>query len=208
VAPEVIERRIYLTRGQKVMLDSDLAGLYGVETRTLNQAAKRNSSRFPADFMFQLTREEAEVALRSQIVILKRGEHRKFLPFAFTEQGIAMLSSVLHSERAVQVNIAIMRAFVKLREMMASHRDLAAKLDALEQKYDAHFRVVFDAIRNLMEPAAKPRRRIGFVTATPAASDGSAPGGPAARKAGQMRRRLARAGYKVKTTHRDIVKTA
>ncbi|MGD0014161.1 MAG: ORF6N domain-containing protein [Bryobacteraceae bacterium] len=207
MAPEVIERRIYLIRGQKVMLDSDLAELYGVETKHLNQAVKRHARRFPLDFMFRLTLQEATLCSRSRFVTLKKGQNVKYAPYAFTEQGVAMLSSVLNSDRAVQVNIAIMRAFVKLRELMASHRDLAAKLYALEQKYDAQFRVVFDAIRKLMEPAAKPRRRIGFVTATPAASDGSVPAGPAARKTGQMRR-LARAGYKVKTTHRDIVKTA
>lgn len=159
---EQIERKIYLIRGHKVMLDSDLADLYEVPVKVLNQAVKRNINRFPEDFMFQLTKEEE--SLRSQLVTLKngRGHHRKYLPFAFTEQGVAMLSSVLNSERAVQVNITIMRAFVKLREMIASHKDLAKRLDALEKKYDAQFKVVFDAIRQLMEPPKTKRRRIGF----------------------------------------------
>jgi hypothetical protein len=160
---EQIERKIYLIRGHKVMFDSDLADLYEVPVKVLNQAVKRNINRFPEDFMFQLTKEEE--SLRSQIVTLKngRGHHRKYLPFAFTEQGVAMLSSVLHSERAVQVNIAIMRAFVKLREMISSHKDLAKRLNAIEKKYDAQFKVVFDAIRQLMEPPKTNRRRIGFL---------------------------------------------
>jgi ORF6N domain len=159
---EQIERKIYLVRGHKVMFDSDLADLYEVPVRVLNQAVKRNINRFPEDFMFQLTKEEE--SLRSQIVTLNkgRGHHRKYLPYAFTEQGVAMLSSVLNSERAVQVNIAIMRAFVKLREMIVSHKDLAKQLNALEKKYDAQFKVVFDAIRELMTPPDKPRRRIGY----------------------------------------------
>lgn len=147
------------------MLDSALADLYGVPAFRLNEQVKRNIKRFPLDFMFQLTSEEA-ASLRSQIAILKergRGKHRKYLPYAFTEQGVAMLSSVLRSERAIQVNVAIMRAFVKLRKILASHRDLAEKLEALERKYDARFRVVFDAIRKLMEPPEPPpSRRIGF----------------------------------------------
>ena len=158
-----IERRIYLIRGQKVMLDSDLAELYGVSTSSLNQAARRNIERFPEDFAFQLTREEYE-PLRSQSVILKagRGQHRKYLPLAFTEQGVAMLSSVLRSERAVKVNSAIMRTFVRLRELLQSNDDLARKLEALENKYDAQFRVVFEAIRQLMSADETPKRRIGF----------------------------------------------
>jgi hypothetical protein len=145
------------------MLDSDLAALYGVETRTLIQAVRRNISRFPSDFMFQLNFQDV-AALRSQIVTLKkgRGEHRKYAPYVFTENGVAMLSSVLNSERAVQVNIAIMRVFVKLREMIASHKDLAKRLDELEGKYDAQFKAVFDAIRELMRPPEKPKRKIGF----------------------------------------------
>jgi len=160
---ERIEKRIIMLRGQKVMLDSDLAQLYEVPVSALNQAIKRNITRFPEDFMFQLTENEHE-SLRSQFVILEvgRGRHRKYLPYAFTEQGVAMLSSVLHSERAVQVNIAIMRTFVHLRGIISTHKDLALKLDALEQKYDAQFRVVFDAIRALMEPSPGMKRRIGF----------------------------------------------
>jgi phage regulator Rha-like protein len=146
------------------MLDSDLAELYGVEIRVLNQAVKRNIKRFPSDFMFQLNEEESE-SLRSQFVTLKkgRGQHRKYLPYAFTEQGVAMLSSVLKSEKAIEVNILIMRAFVKLREMIASNKDLAKRLDELEQKYDAQFKIVFDAIRQLMVPPEPRRKRIGFV---------------------------------------------
>lgn len=144
------------------MLDANLAELYGVTTGALNQAIKRNAERFPEDFMFQLTAEEYN-SLISQIAISKpgRGGRRK-LPYAFTEQGVAMLSSVLNSERAIQVNIAIMRAFVLLRRMLLSHEDLARKVDALEKKYDTQFKVVFDAIRALMEPPKPPRRRIGF----------------------------------------------
>ncbi len=158
-----IERRIVLVRGHNVMLDSDLARLYGVPPKVLNQAVKRNRNRFPVDFMFQLTAEEYK-ALRSQIVTLEpgRGQHRKYAPHVFTEQGVAMLSSVLHSERAVQVNISIMRTFVRLRELMSTHKDLARRLDALERQYDAQFRSVFDAIRKLMEPPRRPARRIGF----------------------------------------------
>lgn len=142
------------------MLDSDLAALYQVETRALNQAVKRNRDRFPADFMFQLNREEVEF-LRSQIVILETGsgKHTKYLPFAFTEQGVAMLSSILKSTRAVHVNIEIMRAFVRVREMIQSNSDLAKKLARLEEKYDAQFRVVFKAIRQMMGlgvPAHRP----------------------------------------------------
>ena len=163
VPVERIEKMILVIRDQKVMLDSDLAELYEVETRVLNQAVKRNLDRFPSDFMFQLSEEEASF-LRSQIVTLKtgRGRHRKYLPYVFTEQGVAMLSSVLNSPCAVQVNIEIMRAFVKLREMLASHKELAKKLEALERKYDKQFQVVFDAIRQLMLPPDKPKRKIGF----------------------------------------------
>jgi hypothetical protein len=164
IGEEDISRRILSIRGQRVMLDADLAELYGVPTKVFNQAVKRNAERFPGDFMFQITREEAE-SLRSQIVTLKkvgRGMHRKYFPFAFTEQGVAMLSGVLSSPRAVQVNIAIMRAFVWMRQMLVSHEEFARKLDALERKYDHQFRVVFDAIRALMEPPKRPGRRIGF----------------------------------------------
>jgi hypothetical protein len=163
IPPERIERAILILRGHKVMLDSELAALYSVGTKALNQAVSRNIERFPEDFMFRLTEEEA-TRLRSQIVTLKtgRGHHRKYLPYAFTEQGVAMLSSVLRSPRAVQVNIEIMRAFVRLRELIATNRDLARRLDHLEKKYDSQFKVVFDAIRELMAPPEKPRRSIGF----------------------------------------------
>ena len=161
-----IERRIYLLRGLRVILDADLAKMYGVPTKSLNLAVKRNGDRFPDDFMFQLTAEEAD-ALRFQIETSKpaRGG-RRYLPYAFTEQGVAMLSSVLRSTRAVQVNIAIMRAFVRLRELLSTHADLARKLAAMERKYDSQFKVVFDAIRQLMTPPPPPpdppRPRIGF----------------------------------------------
>jgi hypothetical protein len=160
---EKIERLILLVRGEKVMLDSDLAALYGVQTRVLLQAVRRNRTRFPDDFMFQLSAEEHQL-LRSQIVILKpgRGRHRKYLPYVFTEQGVAMLSSVLNSPRAIQVNIEIMRAFVRLRQILATHADLARKLDELERKYDAKFRMVFDAIRQLMTPPTSRTKRIGY----------------------------------------------
>jgi hypothetical protein len=163
VPAEIIDRKIYWIRGHKVMLDRDLADLYGVKTFNLNKAVKRNIDRFPQDFMFQLTKEEAG-SLRFQIGMSKVGGRggRRYLPYAFTEQGVAMLSSVLNSERAVKVNIEIMRAFVRLRQMLASNAELARKLDALEKKYDAQFRVVFDAIRELMKPPAPPRRKIGF----------------------------------------------
>jgi len=163
---ERITRAILLIRGQKVMLDEALAALYEVEVKVLNQAVGRNAGRFPADFMFQLTAEESAF-LRSQFVTLKTGSgrHRKYLPYAFTEQGVAMLSSVLRSARAVRVNIEIMRAFVQLRQMLSSNADLARKLAALEKKYDAQFKVVFDAIRELMAPPEPPRKKpIGFTS--------------------------------------------
>jgi hypothetical protein len=163
VPAERIESHILLIRDHKVMLDEDLAALYEVEVKVLNQAVKRNTERFPEDFMFQLTAEEA-ARLRSQSVTLKtgRGQHRKYVPYAFTEQGVAMLSSVLLSKRAVHVNVEIMRAFVRLRRMLATHDDLARKLDALEKKYDAQFKAVFDAIRQLMTSPEPKRRQIGF----------------------------------------------
>src|SRR5262249_131171 len=145
------------------MLDADLVELYGVETRVLLQAVGRNQKRFPKDFMFQLSKEEYEL-LRSQFVISKMGRgSRRYLPYAFTEQGVPMLSSVLRSERAVQVNIEIMRAFVRLREMIATHKDLARKLEALEKKYNAQFNVVFEAIRERMTPPEPKKRKIGFL---------------------------------------------
>ena len=159
---ERIETRIFLLRRQKVMLSTDLAELYGVEPRALVQAVKRNIERFPGDFMFQLSAPEFE-NLKSQFVISSWGGLRRAVPYAFTEQGVAMLSSVLHSKRAVRVNIEIMRAFVRLRQMLASNANLARKLATLEKKYDAQFRVVFDAIRELMTPPEpKKKRPIGF----------------------------------------------
>ena len=161
---ERIENSIYYLRGEKVMLDVDLAKLYGVPTKVLNQAVKRQANRFPVDFMFQLSADE-EAALRSQTVTSKQGRGgRRYPPYAFTEQGVAMLSSVLNSERAVLVNIEIMRAFVRLRQMLASNEELARKLATMEKKYDAQFKVVFDAIRQLMQPPAPKRRPIGFQT--------------------------------------------
>ena len=166
VPVEMIEKKIYLIRGHKVMLDSDLAELYGVATKVLLQAVKRNLNRFPEDFMFLLKYQDV-AALRSQIVTLKkgRGEHRKYLPYVFTEQGVAMLSSVLNSERAVQVNIAIMRAFVKLREMLSTNKELALKLAQLERKMEKHdeeIKLIFDAIRQLMKPPETKTKKIGF----------------------------------------------
>jgi hypothetical protein len=161
-----VERMILLVRGRKVMVDTDLAALYGVETGALNQAVKRNRARFPKDFMFTLTRREGQRlrSLRSQFVILKRGAHLKYAPYAFTEQGVAMLASVLKSERAIAVNIAIMRAFVHLRQILTAHRNLARRLSELERTYDGKFAVVFDAIRQLMaEPPYERRPRIGFI---------------------------------------------
>ena len=157
------------------MLDADLADLYGVETRVLIQAVKRNANRFPADFMFLLSEDEAK-SLTSQSVISKKGRGgRRYLPFVFTEQGVAMLSSVLNSERAVEINIQIMRAFVRLREMIASNKDLARKLDALERKlesHDVHIRSLFEAIRQLMAPPAPKKRKIGFLVEERAARYG------------------------------------
>ena len=160
---ERIERAILVLRGQKVMLDSDLAVMYGVGTRELVQATKRNPERFPSDFVFQLTPQEVSV-LKSQIVISKptgRGGRRS-APYAFTEQGVAMRSSVIRSSRAVRVNVEIMRTFVRLRRMLQANADLARKLEELEKRYDAQFRVVFDAIRELMAPPVKQKKRIGF----------------------------------------------
>ena len=191
ISPEAIAPMVHWLRHEKIMLDSDLAELYGVPTKVLNQAVKRNVDRFPADFMFQITDEEAEglkcqtgilkgapsgdnrsqsvtgsevQPSRSQIVTLKRGQNIKYLPYAFTEQGVAMLSSVLRSQRAVEVNIAIMRTFVQLRRLMDSNRDLAQKIGEMEDKYDGQFRAVFDAIRQLISPPAQPTRELGFHT--------------------------------------------
>jgi phage regulator Rha-like protein len=159
---ENVEKRILMVRGHKVMIDKDLAELYGVETKVLIQAVKRNIDRFPSDFMFQLNNQEVE-RLRSQFVTSKSGRGgRRYLPYVFTEQGVAMLSTVLKSDRAIKVNIAIMRAFVKLRQMLASNSQLARKLKALEKKYDEQFAVVFEAIRALMDPPEKKKGEIGF----------------------------------------------
>ncbi len=164
-AEQHVERRILLIRGHKVMLDADLAELYGVQTKNLNKAVKRNLERFPEGFMFQITDKEYP-NLRFQIGTSSSGYGgRRYLPMAFTEQGVAMLSSVLRSKRAIQVNIAIMKTFVKIRELLGTHRDLANKLEALERKYEKHdtqFKLVFDAIRELIAPPRAPRRRIGF----------------------------------------------
>ncbi|MFN0094230.1 MAG: ORF6N domain-containing protein [Dehalococcoidia bacterium] len=155
---------IHEVRGTFVLLDSDLAGLYGVATRELTRAVKRHLDRFPPDFMFQLAWDEWD-ALRSQIGISMTGRGgRQYQPYVFTEEGVAMLSSVLNSPRAVQVNIAIMRAFVGMRRLAASHAELAARLDALEADYDEQFRAVFEAIRELMSPDPAPSRRLGFIT--------------------------------------------
>jgi hypothetical protein len=161
VRQEVIEGKIYMIRGHKVMLSADLAELYGVEPKVLVQAVKRNKDRFPKDFMFQLDKQEF-MNLKSQIVTSSWGGIRRANPYAFAEQGVAMLSSVLKSARAIKVNIAIIRAFVKLREMLSAHKDLARKLEQMEKKYDTQFKVVFDAIRQLMTPPEKPKRKIGF----------------------------------------------
>jgi hypothetical protein len=154
LALDRLEHTIHLVRGQKVLLDRDLAALYGVETGALNRAVRRNRDRFPSDFMFKLTAKEAE-SLRCQFGILKRGQHFKYLPLAFTEQGVAMLSSVLNSPRAIQVNIAIMRVFVRLRETLSLHKELAQKLAELERQiegHDEHIRTLFEAIRQLAAP--------------------------------------------------------
>ena len=174
---ESIAHLVFFIRGEKVILDADLAMLYGVEARALNQAVKRNRSRFPADFMFQLSHAESEF-LRSQIVTLdtqgkgtnssqfvmssRKHRGRAYRPYAFTEQGVAMLSSVLRSQRAVEVNIAIMRTFVHLRRLMDSNADLARKIESLEKKYDEKFATVFAAIKQLIRPPDPPQRKIGF----------------------------------------------
>ena len=163
MSDEKIQKAIYLIRKQKVMLSVHLAELYDVEPRVLVQAVKRNINRFPNDFMFQLNANEF-THLKSQFVISSWGGLRRAAPYAFTEQGVAMLSSVLHSHHAVQVNIEIMRAFVRLRQMLASNADLARELTAIEKKYDTQFKVVFDAIRQLMTPPNTPRKQIGFRT--------------------------------------------
>jgi len=172
IIQEAIEQKIYLIRGQKVMLSVDLASLYGVPVKRLNEQVSRNIKRFPGDFMFQLSNEEYK-NLKSQIAISSWGGARRANPYAFTEQGVAMLSSVLNSERAIEVNIAIMRAFVRLREILLTHKDLAVKIEALEAKYknhdmkfseyDEHIAAIFEAIKKLMAPPTEPpKRKIGF----------------------------------------------
>ena len=164
VPTESIINKIVFLRGEKVLLDHDLAELYGVETKVLKQAVRRNIKRFPVDFMFELTKVENQ-SLRSQNVTLKRGQHSKYLPFAFTEQGVAMLSSVLNSDHAIDVNIAIMRAFVQLRILMASHDELANKLAELERHlrgHDDQIQAIFEAIQQLIAPTETKKKKIGF----------------------------------------------
>jgi hypothetical protein len=185
IPQEIIEQKIFLIRGKKVMLDRDLAELYGVETRTLNQAVMRNKDRFPADFMFQLNKEESDAlryqfgtldndrsrsqfvilnkSLRSQIVTSKRGQNIKYLPYVFTEQGVAMLSSVLNSKIAIQVNIQIIRTFTRIRELIISNKELRIKLEELEKKTDKRFEAVFKVITKLIaDPETKNKKKIGF----------------------------------------------
>jgi hypothetical protein len=161
---DVLLDRIYFIRDQKVMLDRDLAELYGVETKILNQAVKRNSKRFPEDFMFQLSENEFE-SLRSQIVTSKIRGGIRYIPFAFTEQGVAMLSSVLNSERAIQVNIQIMRLYTRMRSLLHNHKDLLLKIEKIENKvssHDEHIKVLFDYLKKLLQEEAKPRKQVGF----------------------------------------------
>lgn len=179
IPSERVVSKIFLIRGKKVMLDRDLATLYGVTTGVLNQAVKRNIKRFPEDFMFRLNKNEAEVwqseiinpdlksqfvtlSSRSQIVILKRGQNIKYAPLAFTKQGVAMLSSILRSERAIQVNIQIMRTFTNLREMLTTNKELREKIEKLEKKYDQNFRIIFETIQSFMKEKVKPQNKIGF----------------------------------------------
>ena len=161
ISTERIETRIFLMRGKKVMLDKDLAELYEVKPIVLRQQVKRNKERFPDDFMFQLTSKEVENKVSQNVIPSKQGLGGH-LPYAFTEQGVAMLSSILRSKRAVQVNIQIMRTFTKLREMIESHKDLKRKIEDMEKKYDGQFQIVFEAIKQLIEPEIKPKRKIGF----------------------------------------------
>jgi hypothetical protein len=161
VPQEIIEGKILFVRSKKVMLDRDLAQLYGVTTGNLNKAVNRNIDRFPKDFMFQLTNEEFN-NLKFHFGISSWGGTRK-LPRVFTENGVAMLSSVLNSQRAIHVNIQIMRTFTRLREMLMTHKDLKQKIEDMEKKYDYQFKIVFDAIKQLLEPPRKPKKRIGFL---------------------------------------------
>jgi ORF6N domain len=162
VPPALISQKIFFVRGTRVMLDADLARLYGVATKNLNKAVKRNTSRFPSDFMFQLSPKELH-SLGFQSGTSKPGRGgRRYVPYAFTEQGVAMLSSVLRSSRAVQVNVAIMRTFVRLREMLTTHEELRRKIDAMEKRYDARFRTVFETIRQMLETPIPAKKPIGF----------------------------------------------
>jgi len=163
IPSERIISRIFLIRGKKVIIDQDLAELYDVGTKVLNQAVKRNLARFPSDFMFQLNKQESDI-WRSQIVTLKsgRGQHRKYLPYVFTEQGVAMLSSVLNSDRAIQVNIQVIRTFTKLRELLATNKELRIKIENMEKKYDAKLKQVFDVLKQLLIQESKPKGQMGF----------------------------------------------
>jgi len=168
IPSELIERRIYIIRGRKVMLDSDLADLYQAPTKRLNEAVRRNAERFPGDFMFRLNMDEAKLlSPRPQFATLEKGKNIKYAPYVFTEQGVAMLSSVLRSERAVAVNIAIMRTFVRLRQLLASNKELAEKVAEMEKKYDKQFKIVFDVLKQLMGPPKEEdesdKNPIGFV---------------------------------------------
>ena len=164
ISIEKIETRIFLIRGKKVMIDTDLAELYEVQTKVINQSVKRNIKRFPEDFMFQLTKYERD-ELVTNCDRFKKLKHSTSLPYAFTEQGVAMLSTVLNSERAINVNIQIMRTFTKLREMIDSNKELKKKIEDVEKKYDKQFQIVFEAIKRLIEPEIKPKRKIGFYVA-------------------------------------------
>jgi len=176
---ERIQKCIYIIRGRKILLDKDLAALYGVETGALVRAVKRNIERFPADFMFQLTKVEYERFLRCQIGTSKEGRGgRRYLPYVFTEQGVAMLSSVLRSKQAIEVNIAIMRTFVKLREILASNELLRRKIEAMERQYDEQFKLVFKVLSEMVMPSTKPKTQIGYHTeAKGHEKDGSTAGG-------------------------------
>ena len=161
VPQDAIENKILFLRGEKVMLDNDLSRLYDVETKQLKRAVNRNIERFPDDFMFKLNKNEYH-SLRCQNGTLKRGKHAKYLPYAFTEQGVAMLSSVLNSKRAILVSIQIVRTFIKLRKLLLTHDDLKRKIENMERRYDRQFKIVFEAIKKLLTPTEKPKRRIGF----------------------------------------------
>ena len=162
VSEESLVQSIYLIRGKKVMLDFDLAQLYGIETRVLKQQVRRNKDRFPDDFMFELTREEWEEVITNCDNLSIYSRYKPFPPFAFSEQGVAMLSSVLRSTRAIMVNIAIMRAFVNLRQLIDANKDLIKRIDSLEEKYDKNFQLVFEAIKELIREENKPRQKIGY----------------------------------------------